>query len=59
VDALTVTEQLPVRTLSGRRVEQPWEPGERYADSSTVGQRHREFILGHQDILGPRVGFNY
>jgi hypothetical protein len=59
VDALTVPEELPVRPLRGRRVEQARKPGQRHADSSAIDQRHSQLILGYQNILRPRNSLNY
>lgn len=59
VNALTITEELPVRPLRGRRVEQAREPDQRYTDSSAIDQSHCQLILGQQNILRPRNSLNY
>jgi hypothetical protein len=50
VNAVTIANQVPVRSLGGRRVRQAPRPGQGHADRSTIDQLSDNRLVGHLDV---------
>src|SRR5437764_1225820 len=58
MNAVTAADEAPVLALIGRRVDEPWKPGQRRGQFAAVPQHDKEAMVIHQHINGSGVESN-
>lgn len=58
VNSITIAQELPVLPLLFGGIEQPWEPLQRYRQSSSIGQLNTQFVFRDLDVSRQRPHLN-